>query len=178
MKALGYRKVKLQRPPSTPAPQSAPRYKPEHRREPSATTYPSSLTDAEWAIVEPLTANKTAHGRPPTISKRALLDAILYICRTGCQWRFLPKDLPAWQAVWSLFRRWRDNGRLDEIYDALHRTCRIAYGHSAEPTAGIVDSQTVKSTEKGGSAATMPARRSRASSGTWSRTRSDYLAHS
>ena len=173
MKALGYRKVKVEKAPSAPAPQTPPRYTAEHRREPTATTYPSTLTDREWAALEPLLAKKTARGRPATHDKRLLLNAIFYQVRTGGPWRYLPKDFPHWSAVWSLFRRLRDSGKLETMYDTLHELWRDVAGRAGPPTAGIVDSQTVKTTEKGGPAATTRARRSRAASAIWSSTPSD-----
>lgn len=178
MKALGYRKTKLRRAPSAPAPQTPPRYSATHRREPTATTYPSTLTDREAAVLEPLLAKTTRRGRPETHSKRLLMNAIFYQLRTGAPWRYLPKDFPHWSAVWSLFRRLRDSGTLERMYDALHQLWRQAAGRAAEPTAGIVDSQTVKTTEKGGPVATTRARKSRAASAIWSSTPSDFPAES
>ncbi|MBU0607339.1 MAG: transposase, partial [Armatimonadetes bacterium] len=134
VKALGFHKVKLQKAPSQPAPQSPPRYSPQHRREPTATTYPSTLTDAEWAVLEPLLIKKDGRGRPPTHDKRLLLDAIFYQVRTGAPWRYLPKDFPHWSAVWSLFRRLRDSGKLEQMYDALHEQWRRVSGRKEQPT--------------------------------------------
>ena len=178
MKALGFRKVKLQKAPSTPAPQSTPRYGKQHRREPTETTYPSTLTDREWAALEPLLVKKDGRGRPPKHDRRLMLNAIFYQVRTGNQWRYLPKDFPPWTAVWSVFHRMRDSGMLERMYDALHQLWRQVAGRAEVPTAGIVDSQTVKTTEKGGLAATTQARRSRAASGIWLSIPSDFPAKS
>lgn len=120
MKALDYPKVRLQKAPMGPAPQSSPRYGTPHQRQGTATEYPSSLTDREWEVLAPLLANKTRRGRPPENDKRALVNAVFYQVRTGNRWRYLPKDLPPWPAVWSFFRRLRDSGKLERLYTALH----------------------------------------------------------
>lgn len=179
MHQLGYRKMKLKRAPSTPSPQTPPRYGPQHRREPTADGYPSALTDAEWLILKPLLTKKDGRGRPPTHDKRELLDAVFYQVRVGNQWRYLPKDFPKWPTVWSFFRRLRDSGTLERLLDELHKSWRQRVGRSEEPSAGIVDSQSVKTTEKGGLfAVTTPAKRSKGASATWSSMSRDIPAQS
>ncbi len=171
LKAMGFARAKRQKAPSVPAPQTPPRYGPQHRREPTATKYPSSLTDSEWAVMGPLLqAVRDPRGRKPTHPIREMVDAIFYLVRSGCQWRLLPKEFPPWTAVWSVFRRLRDSGTLERLYDALFALWRKAANRGAEPTAGIVDSQTVKTTEKGGPQDTTQARRPRVARGTWSPT--------
>ncbi len=168
LKQLGYHKVKPVKAPSTPAPQTAPRYGKQHRREPTADKYPSSLTDAEWQYLEPLlTKSRDPRGRKPKHDRRLMTDAIFYLVRTGCQWRALPKDFPPWLAVWSVFRRLRDSGTLERLYEGLFSLWRLACDRAVQPTAGIVDSQTVKTTEKGGLVATTRARKPRDANGIW-----------
>jgi putative transposase len=127
----------------------ATRYRPEHRRAPTATTYPSDLTDAEWARIGPLLQSPTPRGRPPTRDRRRILDAIFYISRSGCQWRMLPHDYPPWQTVASCFYRWKRRGLLTQVHAQLREDYRLAVGKQEQPSAGIIDSQSVKTTEKG-----------------------------
>lgn len=124
------------------------------------TRYPSNLSDAQWALLEPLLSPEPAHpGRPRTVPRREIVNAILYVLRTGCQWRYLPPDLPNWQTVYWYFRRWRDSGTWERANDVLRRQLRVQVGRHPEPSAGSVDSQSAKTTEKGASVATTPARR-------------------
>jgi putative transposase len=90
--------------------------------------YDSDLTDAEWAIIEPLLPPKKIGGRPPDHTRREILNAIFYIARTGCQWRYLPHDFPPYQSVYNYFREWRDGGALEKIHDDLRKLVRVASG--------------------------------------------------
>jgi transposase len=111
---------------------------------PRRARYPSDLTDAEWALVAPLVPAPAKDGRRPKHRARDLVDAILYVARTGCAWRALPADFPPWQTVYFYFARWHDAGVTRTLHDALRGQVRAAAGRNAEPTAGTIDSQSVQ----------------------------------
>jgi transposase len=131
--------------------------------------YPSDLTDVQWAKLEPLLlearGGRHAGGRPRKHELRRVTDALLYVVKTGCQWRQLPDNLPPWKTVHEQFRIWRDNGVWERVGKMLREQGRKAKGRNATPTVAIVDSQSAKTALKGGSAATTPARRSKAANG-------------
>ena len=118
------------------------RYNRDHLR------YPSDLTDEEWSHVRPLVPPAKRGGRKRDVDERDILNAILYVLSTGCQWRALPKDLPPRSTVHGYLRRWDDDGTLHTIHHALYQKCREQAGRAASPTACVLDSQSVKSAEK------------------------------
>jgi transposase len=140
-------------------------------REQSPRRYPSDLTNQEWAILESLIPAAKSGGRPRTVDMREVINAILYLDRTGCQWRALPRDFPPWPTVWTYFRTWRNDGTWERIHTALREAVRVKQGREPTPSAAIIDSQSVKTSQKGGGAATTGAKRSKAASGISSLTR-------
>ena len=132
--------------------------------------YPSDLTEAQWALLEPLlivaARRRHAGGRQRKYRLRRVVNALLYVVRTGCQWRQLPANFPPWKAVHEQFRRWRDDGVWEQVSQNLRRTGRLAQGRAAEPTLAVLDSQSAKTALKGGRAATTRAKRSKGASAT------------
>ena len=117
--------------------------------------YPSDLTDAEWAVLEPYIPAVKCGGRPPVHERREIVNGIRYVLRSGGAWRLLPHDLPPWQTVYHYFRLWREAGIWETAAEALREQVRLRAGREATPSGAILDSQSVKTTEKGGHAATM-----------------------
>jgi transposase len=136
--------------------------------------YPSDLTDEEWALISPRIPPAKRGGTKRTVKLREIVNGLMYILSTGCQWRAIPKDLPPRSTLYDYFDLWSWDGTLDRIHHALYVECRERAGREASPSAAIIDSQSVKSAEKGGLTIPMDmmrARRSRARSGTFSSTR-------
>jgi|SRR5215203_1488169 len=134
--------------------------------------YPSDVTDEEWSHVAPLIPPAKRGGNRRHGNEREVVNGLMYILSTGCQWRAIPKDLPARSTLYDYFDLWSYDGTLERLHHALYVKCREQASREASPTAAIIDSQSVKSAQKGGARsirmATTRARRSKARSGTFS----------
>jgi transposase len=135
------------------------------RHDRSGLRYTHDLTDEEWAEVEPLIPPSKPGGNKRTIDVREIVNGLMYILGSGCQWRDIPKDLPPRSTIHDYLDRWSYDGTLDNIHHTLYIKCRELAGRQASPSAAVIDSQSVKSAEKGGAAsirlATMRGRRSK-----------------
>ena len=114
--------------------------------------YDSDLTDEQWALIEPLLPPPATAGRREKRPRREIVNAILYVVRTGCAWRLLPREFPPWQTVFWYFKRWRADGSLDRLHDALRDQLRDADGRDPMASAAIVDAQSVKGADTVGRA--------------------------
>jgi len=140
----------------------------------SQLRYPSDLTEEEWGLIAPHIPPAKRGGNKRTVNVREITNGLMYVLSSGCQWRAVPKDLPPRSTLYDYFDLWGWDGTLDRIHHALFLECRERAECEASPTAAIIDSQSVKSAEKGGfttRTATMRARRSKARSGIFSSTR-------
>ena len=137
----------------------------------SSTLYPSDLTDVEWQHLEPLLPAPRSTGRPREWSLRLILNGIFYLVRGGCAWRMMPLEYPPWSTVYDYYRQWRRDGTWEAIHTALREQVRQATGRESTPSAAVLDSQSVKTTEKGDLVTSIPlvstaSRRSRGVSAT------------
>ena len=131
---------------------------------PDRSPYASDLTHQEWEILEPLLprpkSGTSRGGRPQQYPTREIVNGIRYVLRSGCAWRLLPHDLPPWWTTYHYFNQWKKDGTWQRVHDRLRGDVRAADGRNRQPSAAIIDSQSVKTTEKGAFAATMRAKRS------------------
>ncbi len=116
--------------------------------------YPTDLTDKQWEKLEPLLPQRTNKGRPPKYTYREIVNGMLYVLRGGISWRMLPRDLPPWRSVYWYFMQWRDAGVFERLNDILRMEVRTKEERNPQPRGAVIDSQSVKTTEKGGLADT------------------------
>ena len=133
----------------------------------TTTCYPSDLSDTEWQYLEPLLPPPKTTGRPRQWDLRLIVDGIFYLVRSGCAWRMLPREYPPWPTVHDYYRRWRRDGTWELIHSRIREPLRLAVGREATPSGAAIDSQSVKTTEKGAllvpaALALTPIRRSKA----------------
>jgi putative transposase len=128
--------------------------------------YPTDLTDKAWDLIKHLVPQAKPGGRPEAYPKREILNGIFSLLRTGCSWRMLPHDLPPWRTVYYYFWQWRKDGTWTVMHDRLRGDVRVAAGRHRQPSAGSIDSPSIKTTAKGGSTAMMPTNMSMAASAT------------
>jgi transposase len=127
--------------------------------------YPTDVSDHEWELLQPYVPEPKRGGRPAKYPKREILNGIFYILRGGCAWRLLPHDFPPWQIVSHYFWIWQQDGTWQRLHDLLRGDVRVAAGKHRQPSAAIIDSQSVKTTDTGGSAALIRPNRSRGANG-------------
>jgi transposase len=117
----------------------------QRRKEmPERKAYPSDLTDAQWEVLEPLIPARAEDATNVSYERREIVNGILYVLRSGCPWRLVPHDLPAWGTLYWYFRTWRDQGVWDQILQTLRKRVREKQGREPEPSAAVIDSQSIK----------------------------------
>jgi transposase len=160
LEAAGYKRIRAPRgrrgapmtlrPPEEPKGPKEYGYTAAHRDAGDAARYPCGLTDSEWEQVRPIFDPPGRTGRPEKYPRRQMLDACIYVLRSGCSWRMLPKDFPPWEVVYKTFRRWQSQGLFESMYDELRVLWRTRQHRAPEPSHVIIDSQSVKTSAQGG----------------------------